>query len=59
MLNIKQELQSLRKAADKICQSQETARAYLVKHGFVNPDGSLTDKYSSEKFAESLDNTEK
>lgn len=42
---IRSELAAMSRAAKRINRSPESARAYLVKRGFVTPNGRLTKQY--------------
>ena len=39
------ELKALRDASKEICRTPETARAFLIKHGFITKSGKLTKRY--------------
>jgi hypothetical protein len=39
------EIEKLGEYNKKICATKETARAFLVRAGINNPDGSLNDNY--------------
>jgi hypothetical protein len=43
--DLKATLQALKKLRNEIAGSPEKARAFLVKAGFVTPDGQLTEHY--------------
>ena len=44
-VNIERELAALRKAGQRVCESKKTARAFLVKHGFLTKRGQLAGRY--------------
>lgn len=39
------DLKAMRRAAKRIASSEETARTYLLKHGFITKSGKLTKRY--------------
>jgi hypothetical protein len=41
----KREIEGLRKAGEKICQTPETAKAFLIKHGFITSKGKLAKRF--------------
>ncbi len=41
----KREIEGLRWAGEKINKTPETARAFLIKHGFITRKGKLTKRY--------------
>lgn len=41
----KREIEGLRRAGKKIRQTPETAKAFLIKHGFITKEGRLTKRY--------------
>jgi hypothetical protein len=43
---IKEDIQAMRKASDKLLTSKKTAREYLVRHGYITKSGKLTKTYS-------------
>jgi len=42
---VKDRIKTMRAASDKITASKETARAYLIKNGFMTKGGKLTKRY--------------
>ena len=42
---VRREIEALRKAGKRIRRSSKTARAFLVKHGFVTASGQLAKRY--------------
>jgi hypothetical protein len=44
-LDVKKEIEALRRATRKICRTKESARKFLVDHGYHTPDGKLTKRY--------------
>jgi len=41
----KREVKAMQEAGRRICASKETARAYMVKHGFMTKSGKLPKRY--------------
>ena len=41
----KREIEALRQAGEKIRQTPETAKAFLLKHGFMTSKGQLAKRY--------------
>ena len=41
----KREIEALRQAGEKIRQTPETAKAFLLKHGFITDKGQLAKRY--------------
>lgn len=44
-INVKQEVEAIRKATKRICVNRETAHKYLVEHGFLTSEGKLAPRY--------------
>ena len=42
---VRREIEALRKAGKRIRRSAKSARAFLVKHGFVTASGQLAKRY--------------
>ena len=41
----KREIEALRQAGEKIRETPESAKAFLVKHGFITDKGELAKRY--------------
>jgi hypothetical protein len=41
----KREIEALRRTGKKIRKTPETAKAFLIKHGFITKEGRLTKRY--------------
>ena len=48
-IDLEHDIEVIRKATEEICKTPESARAYLVKHGFLTKEGKLTERYGGEK----------
>ncbi len=44
-VNVKKEVEAIRKATKRICADRETAFSFLVEHGFLTPKGKLSKRY--------------
>jgi hypothetical protein len=42
---VQEEIDAIRKAGAKIRRTKATARAFMIKHGFITKDGKLTKRY--------------
>jgi hypothetical protein len=42
---VDRDIAAIDRAAKRILQSKKTAKAWLVKHGFITKDGNLTKRY--------------
>ena len=42
---VEEEVKAIKRAADKINESREKARAFLREHGFITKDDQLTKRY--------------
>lgn len=42
---VKREIEAMREAGRRIRASKETARAYMLKHGFMTKSGKLPKRY--------------
>jgi hypothetical protein len=42
---VKAQIEGMRAASARITQSKESARDYLVKHGYITKSGKLTKRY--------------
>lgn len=42
---VKREVRAIKEAGREICKTPETARAFLLKHGFITKTNKLSKKY--------------
>jgi len=42
---VQKEVEAIRKFGKEICKSKKTARAFLLKHGFITKDNKLSPQY--------------
>jgi Xaa-Pro aminopeptidase len=46
-MNLKEEIETIRRAAKKACRSKRAALAFLYKHGFTDKNGKLKKEYET------------
>tara|TARA_B100000614_G_scaffold212836_1_gene196410 strand:- start:272 stop:424 length:153 start_codon:yes stop_codon:yes gene_type:complete len=44
-IEIEKEIEAIRKATREIRKDKKAALEYLIKHGFLTPEGKLADQY--------------